>query len=764
MKGLLHPCAVLCILCAEAAVGALSPSVSFDVEAGNPIHVAWRDDAEGPALALVNDSGFPNRLCGRFLLVDLAGHSLEVPFDADFAANATNRFPVPWPLPAKGYWMAIAEVKGRDGFFAQQCATFAVLDRRMATRRLPPGKFRMGINYHYHRMSRADRDATLDALVACGAKLVRFEFARWKDVQPREGMAPDWSRIDQGLADFEARGIDIDAICWLNPQWAARPDRRESRNWFDWAFTMPERQDLLHDFMRDLAARYGTRIAWYELGNEWELGGFRGDADEAVAIQKLCFSALKEGNRKVKVIPNGWANWDSESVQVPKEKKGFPEKVMREAHGFYDAHPVHHHGGFAEFRKAILTRFLPRRRAMGIDDVPWYSNEAAHTGVHGNELNVANLVWQKILFAWAYGSCDYIWYNLRATGEDENDPEAGFGLLTRDLHPRPSYCSFAALTELLSGFDFERVVESDGKREIYLFSGQRGGERQRVLAGWDSSAVTGRCVRVLTDARRAWAVDFMGNRAPAGSGALSAADARNGVHAVLWEVSRRPSALLLEGAAIAETPSEGNAAGVPAESRIVVGRGPFSSRRPDFVADTAMDVHGFYDGNPLTVNRTWQGPDDASFKAWFAIRDGALAIRVDATDDVHEQHAAKPRLMSEGDCLRVTLEVGGGRCWELGFRRTDAGESESVVWEGPRRELPGMRFNSRREGAETVYGVLIPLAALASGGADVTPESISIALKLDDADVEGRDLWIGMEDAVQLAFPAIEGDIGGDGK
>jgi hypothetical protein len=75
-----------------------------------------------------------------------------------------------------------------------------------------------------------------------------------------------------------------------------------------------------------------------------------------------------------------------------------------------------------------------------------------------------------------------------------------------------------------------------------------------------------------------------------------------------------------------------------------------------------------------------------------------------------------------------------------------------------------MRFNSRREGAETVYGVLIPLAALASGGADVTPESISIALKLDDADVEGRDLWIGMEDAVQLAFPAIEGDIGGDGK
>ena len=724
---------ILCAVCVEAASVAAAPALSFDVDTGNPIHVAWRGSAEGPALTLANESVFPCRLHGRFRLADLCGHALEVPFDADFAANATNRFPVPWPLPSRGYWMAIAEVNGPDDFFVRRRTTFAALDWREATPRLPPEKFRMGINYHYHRMSRADKDATLDALVACGAKLVRFEFARWNDVQPREGMAPDWSRIDQGLADFEARGLDIDAICWLNPQWAARPERRESRNWFDWAFTMPERQDLLHDFMRDLAARYGTRIAWYELGNEWELGGFRSDADEAVAIQKLCYSALKEGNPDVKVIPNGWANWDSANVQVPKEKKGFPEKVMREAHGFYDAHPVHNHGGFSEYRRAILTRFLPRRREMGIDDVPWYSNETAHSGVHGNELVVAELAWEKILFAWAYGSCDYIWYNLRATGDDENDPEAGFGMLTRDLHPRPSYCAFAALTELLSGFDFDRIVESDGKREIYLFAGERGGQPQRMLAGWDSSAATGRCVRVRTDAKRARTVDFMGNRAPV------SADEASPVPPVVWTPSRRPSALLLEGATFAEPLTDGTTAYTSAsgESRIAIGGGPFASRKPDIAIDTAADVHGFYDGNPLTVNRTWQGPGDASFKAWFAIDGGALAIRVAAMDDVHEQHAAKPRLMSEGDCLRVTLEIAG--CpprWELGFRRTDAGVSESVVWEGPSRELPGMRFKSRRDCAETTYDISIPLAELGLSAEDLKAGRLRVALKLDDADGE----------------------------
>lgn len=47
----------------------------------------------------------------------------------------------------------------------------------------------------------------------------------------------------------------------------------------------------------------------------------------------------------------------------------------------------------------------------------------------------------KILSAWAWGSTDYIWYNLREIGPD--DSERGFGLVTVDYHPRATFGDFS---------------------------------------------------------------------------------------------------------------------------------------------------------------------------------------------------------------------------------------------------------------------------------------------------------------------------------
>lgn len=47
----------------------------------------------------------------------------------------------------------------------------------------------------------------------------------------------------------------------------------------------------------------------------------------------------------------------------------------------------------------------------------------------------------KTLSAWAWGSTDYIWYNLREIGPD--DSERGFGLVTVDYHPRATFADFS---------------------------------------------------------------------------------------------------------------------------------------------------------------------------------------------------------------------------------------------------------------------------------------------------------------------------------
>ena len=714
----------------------------LDVVTGNPLHVA-RDRQEAPVVTLTNPSTGTCSWKGRFLLADLAQHVVRMPFDVTLKAGETARFPVAWPLPGRGHWTVYADVAAEDGSSARLQTMFAVLDRHDVTPRLAAGKFRMGVNYHYHRMAPGDRRITMDALVACGAKLARTDFATWWSAQGGADKPIQFEGAEKGVSDYLSHGIDLDAICWGVPQWAATAERQTNRVWQAWAYGLPARTDLAAEYYRRLAAHFGERIAYYEIGNEWELG-FYGDADEAIAIQKLCYTALKAGDQKVKVISNGWANWDSANQQVRPAKKGFPEKVMKEAHGFYDVHPIHNHGPFPSYRHAITARFLPRRREMGIDDVPWYSNETALTGVHGNEINVAEHVWKKILFAWAYGSRDYIWYNLRATGWDPNDPEQGYGMITVDHYPRPSYAAFSALAALVSGFDFDAIVKSRATREIYRFKGERNGDRQVVVAGWDSALAGGTEIRVTTDATKAWQVDFMGNRTPVAI--------RDG--ACVWVLGRRPSALLLAGATTAEPDRAAvDAVAESAMKPILAAKGPAANRPADLTVDKITEVHGFYDANPMTIHRTWKGADDASFKVWFGRRRGALAMRVLVKDDVHKQPAAAARLMSEGDCVRVSIDVAGkGGRLEFGFRLTDGGASEACVWQGDQAWLKEIGFDARREGTETDYRIVLPLEILGLTEQKLADGDLKVSVKVDDNDGEGRDLWIGLEDTVPLRF------------
>ena len=117
----------------------------------------------------------------------------------------------------------------------------------------------------------------------------------------------------------------------------------------------------------------------------------------------------------------------------------------------------------------------------------------------------ARNVWKKPVFAWAHGSCDYIWYNLKATGWDPDDSEQVYGLLTADLCPRATYCAYSALVKILQGLSFDAILseEADGLY-AYRFRGEKDGFAGCVLVGWNEQAAKGvRTLRIRTDATRA---------------------------------------------------------------------------------------------------------------------------------------------------------------------------------------------------------------------------------------------------------------------
>ena len=217
-----------------------------------------------------------------------------------------------------------------------------------------------------------------------------------------------------------------------NPRWAAAPDLSTYCRDADcvrrkhpeiWHACRPVDLPLSEDFFTMLAARYRGRIAFYEIGNEWELMHFYpGTIEDAIDILKSCARGLRRGDANAIVSTCGFAKPDSDWKLIV--NTNIHERLVGEAKGAYDVHAVHLHGTFRAYRTELLDRFFPMRRRLGVT-APWFSNETALSTVYGNETQVGEELWKKILFAWANGSRGFVWYNLRGTGWDPRDPEQG---------------------------------------------------------------------------------------------------------------------------------------------------------------------------------------------------------------------------------------------------------------------------------------------------------------------------------------------------
>ena len=368
------------------------------VETGNPLHVTCGSD-EPVVLTLHNPSDCPLAWKGVLEVRDFWEQGFELPFDRTVGAGETVRLPLSRELK-KGYWHVLACLTGDDGRVSTNETSFAVLDRHVVTPYVPYGTFRMGINYHLSSYDEQDKALTLEALTACGAKLVRCDITvRFSYVCARGPDSWDWQESDRLLKLLESRGLALDVMVYSTPVWARCSERDVPVRY---AATIPPRRGLLGRFCREAAARYGTRIDYYEIGNEWDLRKTEViTIDEAIELQKEAYADVKAGCPQARVIPNGWALASSDHPMI--SQKGFQERVMEEAEGCYDAHPVHIHGRFPYFAERLRNGFFAFREKIGIASVPWYANETALSSAHGAEKAAAEAVFKKILWAQACG-------------------------------------------------------------------------------------------------------------------------------------------------------------------------------------------------------------------------------------------------------------------------------------------------------------------------------------------------------------------------
>lgn len=703
----------------------MAEAVTFDVETGNPLRI-MTNASERATLVFGNSSDGVIAAKAVVKCIDFFGKSLSREIALSLASEGVQRVEF-GPFPQKGLWRLTADFIASDGSRAVKRSRLAILDPHPVTSRLPNGKFRMGAVCHLERHADAERRQCLELAAALGMKILRADLFSMERVQPN---GPDDWLVEQDrkiLDELKAFGMDLDAIIHRTPKWAA-PEANRKKPWAQRAFG-PTHPGLFEAYCERLARTFGTDIAYYEIGNEWDLGA-KGvlDIDDAVRMQSEAFRGIKRGCPAAIVCSNGFAaEGDNQQVQ----QKGFHEAFLNRAKGMFDVHAIHIHGGFDAYARAIRGDFFALRRRTGTT-VPWFSNETATLPCFGAEDSAARAVWQKVLFAWAHGSCDYCWYNLESGSWKEGGSD--WGLYTADWQPRATAAAFAALTKTFSGLDFRKILVSKGARHMYVF----GDGKQTVVTGWDSGASDVCAIPVRTDARYAEAVDLMGNR--------TRAENHDGI--VVFNLGSTPSALVLTDATHMEPDREKlETPAMPNVKAQIIPRGPASDRPPDFTVDTLNSVHSLFAANPLTESRDWKGPKDLSVKVWLGLSKTALQMLFEVTDDIHVQRERGGRLYL-GDSVQVALrsyEQDGD--WLLGLARTDAGESDIFVWTAPTgidtvAAASAARLVTSREGDHTRYMLSLPYETLGLYPDSLRRNGLRFNFMVNDNDGEGRDGWI----------------------
>ena len=499
------------------------------------------------------------------------------------------------------------------------------------------GEFLFGTHAHLQCCrDRHEEELEVRAAARVGFKVMRIDLA-WREME-RDCGAIDWSIGEWRVGLLERHGILPQALIGLAPDWAVKKD---------WVYERPERgpcgnklpeNEPWRKFLEKMAAHFGSRIPFYELYNEPDLIAFGNfSVDDYVASFNAGANGVHAGCPSAKVLTGGIACWRK---TIDTKKDFLPRGVLGTTANF-DILAIHEHGNPKGFFRTLDKNWLPLLKDKGIDKPIW-PNETSEDALRGEAAQAACYM-QKALFSWSRGCCAHNWYKVRDSRRNLAETRRAYGLLSREFEPLAAYPAVAGTISVYRDAHFLRELPNEDM-ELLLFS-KKG---NLLLAGWPHNpgcAVMPRPVKIRTDASNVRFVDLMGNSRP-----VPIAD---GV--VVFDVGRFIGSLILCGATKAEAVANPPLP-KPEPIKILVPDGAFSST-PQLVLDKPEQYTSLAGYNPATEHLMWRGPADLSAKCWFMRDGGALAIRVEVTDDV--TNFSKTSVPHAGDALEIAFNVGG---------------------------------------------------------------------------------------------------------
>jgi len=326
--------------------------------------------------------------------------------------------------------------------------------------------------------------AGLSSLAAlAGVNWIRDRLT-WRELEPRPGAITGADTTYDSAALIQMRhGLKVLQVFHATPDWAwntgldgEHPSGRFVR-------------DLRHvyRFCKAMAERFKGRVYAWEPWNEANVSTFGGHTvDEMCSYQKAAYLGFKAGDPTVTVCWNVYT-----TVPTPQHTQGLFDN---EAWSYFDTYNIHTY----EWAHDYELLWAPARQAAcgkpiwvteadrGIKYVgpePWCELS------RDDEIRKAQYIAQSYASSLYAGSIRHFHFILGHYYERHNGVQ--FGLLRKDMTPRPAYVALAAVGRLLAGAKClgRWVVPGQEDAHVIVFRAWPDGLERDVLVAWAEKKV-----------------------------------------------------------------------------------------------------------------------------------------------------------------------------------------------------------------------------------------------------------------------------------
>jgi len=308
--------------------------------------------------------------------------------------------------------------------------------------------------------------AVANLCVLAGMNWVRDRLS-WPELEPAKGKFAVANRYDTSAKVQSAAGLRVLQVAHISPGWTKAEPKRFP----------PDLRDA-YAFWKEMAKRWKGQVEAFEPWNEADIDVFGGHTGaEMAALQKASYLGLKAGNPEVIASLN---------VFAINRKATLDDLDANEAWPYFDTCDLHHYipldqypawygafRGICAGRPMWVTEFSMPMQWSGDEKLQELSEENLRVQAERVPMVYAAALSEGVEAAFYFMFPHYV------------EGKTQFGIVRRDLTPRPAYLAAAAAGRLLADAKpMGRVRPSDARVRAYVFHAKPDGKEREVLVGW----------------------------------------------------------------------------------------------------------------------------------------------------------------------------------------------------------------------------------------------------------------------------------------